>query len=75
MTNFQIILLSSIAGVTIGTILATAINVGAIKRHTETFMSYKVEMDELAVDVWCKPLNNAQEQVNCIRENIYLKAK
>ncbi len=62
MTNFQIILLSSIAGITIGTILATAMNVMAIKRHTETFMDYKVKMDELALDVWCKPLKNAQNK-------------
>jgi len=62
-------------GILLGTSIATAINVKAIKEHTKIFMDYKVEMDELAVDVWCKPLNDAQEQVNCIRENIYLKAK
>lgn len=62
-------------GILLGTSIATAINVKAIKKHTEIFMEYKIEMDELALDVWCKPLNNAQEQVNCIRDNIYLKAK
>lgn len=75
MTNLQAILLSAVLGLTIGTIIATAINVKAIKEHTEIFSTYKTEMDELALDVWCKPSKDAQEQVNCIRENIYLKAK
>lgn len=75
MTNFQAVILSAILGLTVGTSIATAINVKSIKEHTEKFYSYKIEMDELALDVWCKPLNNAQEQVNCIRENIYMKAK
>lgn len=75
MTNFESLILSIILGLTVGISITTAINVKAIKEHTETFYAYKIEMDELALDVWCKPSNNAQEQVNCIRENIYFKAK
>lgn len=71
----QQIILSLVIGLMLGISIATAINVKSIKEHTEKFYSYKIEMDELALDVWCKPSNNAQEQVNCIRENIYMKAK
>lgn len=78
----QQIILGFVVGLILGTFITNTINirtiatdVKAIKEHTEKFYSYKIEMDELALDVWCKPSNNAQEQVNCIRDNIYMKAK
>lgn len=74
-TFTQTIFLSVCIGLMLGSTLSIALNVRAIKEHTKIFTTYKTEMDELALDVWCKPSNNAQEQVNCIRENIYLKAK
>lgn len=75
MTNSQFFFVSLFLGIITGSVMAVAINVKAIKEHTEIFTTYKAEMDELALDVWCKPLKDAQEQVNCIRDNIYLKAK